>query len=126
MKTESRKPERERLRHPAWLKVRAPLGKDVHNLKRILASRGLHTVCEEARCPNMGECWHHGTATFMILGSICTRGCKYCAVTKGTPEPLDPLEPEKVASAVAEMNLTHALSRSWFPTSRAAWNPSER
>ena len=96
-------------RHPSWLKVRAPLGENVHNLKKILSAQGLHTVCQEARCPNMGECWRHGVATFMILGNICTRGCKYCAVTKGKPEPLDPEEASRVAAAVEEMNLSHVV-----------------
>ena len=96
-------------RHPDWLKVRAPLGENVHALKRILKGQGLNTVCQEARCPNMGECWGHGVATFMILGSICTRGCKYCAVTKGTPEPLNGEEPLRVAEAVEEMGLSHAV-----------------
>jgi len=96
-------------RHPDWLKVRAPLGESVHALKKILKGQGLNTVCQEARCPNMGECWGHGVATFMILGSICTRGCKYCAVTKGTPEPLNGEEPLRVAEAVEEMGLSHAV-----------------
>lgn len=96
-------------RHPSWLKVRAPLGENVHKLKKILSGQGLNTVCQEARCPNMGECWRHGVATFMILGRICTRGCKYCAVTKGKPGPLDEMEPFRVAAAVAEMNLSHAV-----------------
>ncbi len=96
-------------RHPSWLKVRAPLGENVHNLKKILSGQGLNTVCQEARCPNMGECWRHGVATFMILGNICTRGCKYCAVTKGRPEPLDENEPSRVAAAVEEMALSHVV-----------------
>jgi lipoyl synthase len=96
-------------RHPSWLKVRAPLGENVHNLKKILSRQGLNTVCQEARCPNMGECWRHGVATFMILGNICTRGCKYCAVTKGNPLPLDKNEPSRVALAVEEMNLSHVV-----------------
>lgn len=96
-------------RHPSWLKVRAPLGENVHNLKKILSRQGLNTVCQEARCPNMGECWRHGVATFMILGNICTRGCKYCAVTKGSPDPLDENEPLRVAAAVEEMALSHVV-----------------
>lgn len=105
----NKKQEKPAQRHPEWLKVRAPLGENVHNLKKILSGQGLNTVCQEARCPNMGECWRHGVATFMILGSICTRGCKYCAVTKGTPDPLDEQEPARVAAAVREMNLSHAV-----------------
>ncbi|MFH1965754.1 MAG: lipoyl synthase [Acidobacteriota bacterium] len=96
-------------RHPSWLKVRAPLGKNVHNLKKILSGQGLNTVCQEARCPNMGECWRHGVATFMILGNICTRGCKYCAVTKGKPGPLVENEPSRVAAAVEEIKLSHVV-----------------
>jgi len=109
MTEKNKKQDKPAKRHPDWLKVRAPLGENVHNLKKILSGRGLNTVCQEARCPNMGECWRHGVATFMILGSICTRGCKYCAVTKGTPAPLDEQEPARVAAAVREMNLSHAV-----------------
>lgn len=96
-------------RHPPWLKVKAPFGKDVHRLRRLLKGLNLNTVCQEAVCPNVGECWAHGVATFMILGDICTRGCRYCAVTKGRPEPLDWEEPSRVASAVAVMNLSHVV-----------------
>ncbi len=96
-------------RHPPWLKVRAPFGEGVHNLKGLLADLKLHTVCEEAHCPNMGECWDHGVATFMILGKICTRGCRYCAVSKGVPRALDRQEPRRVAEAVRVMGLRHAV-----------------
>ena len=96
-------------RHPPWLKVRAPFGEGVHDLKRLLADLKLHTVCEEAHCPNMGECWDHGVATFMILGKICTRGCRYCAVSKGAPRELDRQEPRRVAEAVRVMGLQHAV-----------------
>ena len=95
--------------HPPWLKVRAPFGGDVHQLKTLLGGLGLNTVCQEAMCPNMGECWAHGVATFMILGEICTRGCRYCAVDKGKPDPLDQDEPQRVAEAVAEMGLKHIV-----------------
>ena len=109
MTEKNKKQNKPAKRHPDWLKVRAPLGENVHNLKKILSGQGLNTVCQEARCPNMGECWRHGVATFMILGSICTRGCKYCAVTKGTPAPLDEREPARVAAAVRQMKLSHAV-----------------
>ncbi|HSG82335.1 MAG TPA: lipoyl synthase [Gemmatimonadota bacterium] len=96
-------------RKPRWLKARAPgLGEYV-NLKRLMRAKTLHTVCEEAHCPNMGECWGQGTATFMILGDICTRSCAYCAVTTGMPEGLDEAEPMRVAEAVRAMGLKHAV-----------------
>ncbi len=96
-------------RHPAWLKVRAPFGPRVHELKQLLRGLHLNTVCQEALCPNMGECWAHGVATFMLLGDVCTRGCRYCAVTKGRPAPLDRKEPLRVAQAVAAMGLNHVV-----------------
>src|SRR2546430_6667291 len=71
---------------PAWLKAKAPVGENFHNLKKLARSLGLHTVCESAQCPNIGECWNHRTATFMLLGDICTRRCGFCAVPKGRPE----------------------------------------
>jgi lipoic acid synthetase len=94
---------------PEWLKVRAPGSPNYLRLKELMRSHRLHTVCEEAHCPNIGECWHHGTATFMILGDVCTRACAYCAVTHGRPMPLDPAEPERVANAIATMGLRHAV-----------------
>lgn len=98
-----------RRRHPPWLKVRAPLGQQVHDLKRLLGGLKLNTVCQEAMCPNMGECWSHGVATFMILGDVCTRGCRYCAVSKGKPNELDFAEPGRVAEAVRSMGLRHVV-----------------
>ncbi len=98
-----------RRRHPEWIRVRAPFGQEVHDLKKLISSLKLHTVCQEAICPNMGECWSHRVATFMILGDICTRGCRYCAVGKGKPPELDPDEPENVAKAAASMELRHAV-----------------
>lgn len=95
---------------PEWLKVKAPGGENYLKIKEILAKNKLYTVCEEARCPNIGECWAGGTATFMLLGDICTRGCKFCAVTTGNPRmQLDPHEPEKIATSVAQMNLTYVV-----------------
>lgn len=94
---------------PEWLKARAPVGENYHELKRLARSLGLHTVCESAQCPNIGECWHHKTATFMMLGNLCTRRCGFCAVPKGRPEPIDFDEPRRVAEAVAKLGLAHAV-----------------
>jgi lipoic acid synthetase len=94
---------------PEWLKARAPMGENYHDLKRLARSLGLHTVCESAHCPNIGECWHHKTATFMMLGNLCTRRCGFCAVPKGRPEPIDFDEPRRVAQAVAALGLEHAV-----------------
>jgi lipoic acid synthetase len=94
---------------PEWLKARAPVGENFHDLKRLARSLGLHTVCESAQCPIIGECWHHKTATFMMLGNLCTRRCGFCAVPKGRPEPIDFDEPRRVAEAVAVLGLQHAV-----------------
>src|SRR4030095_3450281 len=94
---------------PAWLKVRAPGSDNYLRLKGIMKDLKLNTVCEDARCPNIGECWHHGTATFMILGDVCTRACSYCAVAHGKPTELDTAEPARVAEAVARMRLQFAV-----------------
>lgn len=96
-------------RRPEWLKVRAPGGEDFARLKTMMRSKALHTVCEEARCPNISECWDAGTATFMIHGDTCTRSCGFCAVKTGRPLPVDLDEPRRVAEAVKAMNLTHAV-----------------
>jgi lipoic acid synthetase len=96
-------------RHPDWLKIRLPGGPVYERLRGTLHGLELHTVCEEALCPNIAECWGRGTATFMILGDICTRGCRYCAVSKGHPVGLDLDEPARVAEAVARMGLGHAV-----------------
>ncbi len=98
-----------RLPKPECLKVRAPGSENYHRLKGLMRTLGLHTVCEEANCPNIGECWHHGTATFMILGDTCTRSCGYCNVIHGTPAAPDPLEPAHVASAIEAMGLAHVV-----------------
>lgn len=98
-----------RLPKPEWLKVRAPGSENYHRLKGLMRTLGLHTVCEEANCPNIGECWHHGTATFMILGDTCTRSCGYCNVIHGSPAAPDPLEPAHVASAIETMSLAHVV-----------------
>jgi lipoic acid synthetase len=96
-------------RKPSWLKVRAPGGTNYLRLKQMMRELDLHTVCEEAHCPNVGECWEHGAATFMILGDVCTRNCAYCAVAHGRPPKFDAAEPERVADAVAQMQLRHAV-----------------
>jgi lipoic acid synthetase len=94
---------------PEWLKVRAPGSENYVRLRGIMRDLKLNTVCEDAHCPNIGECWHHGTATFMILGDICTRACAYCAVAHGKPKELDLDEPVRVAEAVDEMRLKYAV-----------------
>ena len=94
---------------PAWLKARAPMGENYHELKKLARGLGLHTVCESAHCPNIGECWHHKTATFMLLGNLCTRRCGFCAVPKGKPEPIDYDEPRRVAEAVRTLGLEYAV-----------------
>jgi lipoic acid synthetase len=94
---------------PEWLRAKAPVGDNFHELKQLARGLGLHTVCESAQCPNIGECWNHKTATFMLLGDICTRRCGFCAVTKGRPEPIDWDEPRRVAKAVATLGLKHAV-----------------
>jgi lipoic acid synthetase len=94
---------------PDWLKVRAPGSAGYLRLKALMRDLDLHTVCEEARCPNIGECWHYGTATFMILGDVCTRACGYCAVSHGRPAALDAHEPQRVADAVARLGLSYVV-----------------
>jgi len=96
-------------RKPSWLKVKAPGGETYARLKGLMRELDLHTVCEEAHCPNLGECWNHGTATFMILGDVCTRNCAYCAVAHGRPPKYDIAEPSRVATAIAELGLRHAV-----------------
>jgi lipoyl synthase len=98
-----------RARKPEWLKVRAPGGPNYLRLRQLMRGQRLHTVCEEAHCPNIGECWESGTATFMILGDVCTRACKYCAVAHGLPSELDADEPRRVADSVVSMGLEHAV-----------------
>ena len=98
------------LRRPSWSKARAPMGESYERLQRLMRDLGLHTVCEEARCPNVGDCWNRGTATFMILGDVCTRACGFCAVKTGLPgAPPDLEEPRRVADAVARMGLRHVV-----------------
>lgn len=96
-------------RKPSWLTVRKPGGPNYAHLRQLMRELGLHTVCEEARCPNLGECWDHKAATFMILGDVCTRNCAYCAVSHGTPKAFDPAEPVRLAEAVERMGLRHVV-----------------
>ncbi|MGH7466675.1 MAG: lipoyl synthase [Longimicrobiales bacterium] len=96
-------------RKPEWLKVRSPGGRNYLRLKQMMRGLKLHSVCEEAGCPNIGECWEAGTATFLILGDVCTRACKYCAIAHGMPTELDWDEPRRVAEAVAELQLEHVV-----------------
>jgi len=97
------------LRKPDWLKIKLPKGDNYLKVKGILQEKGLHTICSSGKCPNMGECWNAGTATFMILGDICTRSCKFCATQTGRPLPVDEQEPEKIAQSVKHLNLKHVV-----------------
>jgi lipoyl synthase len=96
-------------RKPDWLKIKVPIGTNYRHVKGVVRDHHLHTICTSGQCPNMGECWGAGTATFMILGEICTRSCKFCATKTGRPKPLDPNEPANVARSVQLMNLKHAV-----------------
>lgn len=99
-------------RHPEWIRARAPTGPAVAETRAIVRTLGLHTVCEEAQCPNLGECWSHHTATVMLLGDTCTRNCRFCAVSHGRPRAVDPEEPGRVAEAVARLGLRHVVMTS--------------
>jgi lipoic acid synthetase len=101
--------QKENMRKPAWLKIKLPKGESYLKVKGIIDEQGLHTICSSGRCPNMGECWGAGTATFMILGEICTRSCKFCATKTGKPLPLDADEPDKIANSVKLLNLKHIV-----------------
>ena len=103
------RPDQEVLRKPEWIRVKAPVSRGYMETREIVKSNHLVTVCEEAGCPNIGECWDKKHATFMIMGEICTRACAFCNVATGIPTPLDPLEPENVGKAVAQMGLTHVV-----------------
>lgn len=96
-------------RRPPWIRVRAPMGETYQEVQQLMRSKELHTVCEEAMCPNLGECWGAGTATFLMLGDVCTRTCGFCDIKRGAPSPLDWMEPERIAQAVAQMELKHAV-----------------
>ncbi len=96
-------------RRPDWLRVKLPTGETYRKVRGIVGEHGLHTICQSGNCPNMGECWGAGTATFMILGDVCTRSCGFCAVATGRPEPVDPFEPARVARSVELMGVTHCV-----------------
>lgn len=96
-------------RHPDWIRVRVPGGEGYARTRGIVKESGVATVCEEARCPNVAECWAHGTATFMLMGDTCTRNCAFCAVSHGRPAPLDPMEPHRLAQAVKKLGLQHVV-----------------
>ncbi len=98
-----------RIPKPSWLRVKLPTGETYKKVREIVSEHNLHTICESGHCPNMGECWGEGTATFMILGNICTRSCGFCNVATGRPEPVDEFEPVKVAQSVKLMNVKHAV-----------------
>lgn len=102
-------PESVHAHKPSWLKVKLPKGQAFRKVDHLVKDNALVTVCEEAMCPNRGECWSHGTATFMVCGEVCTRACGFCATRTARPKPLDPEEPQKVADAVARMNLNHTV-----------------
>ena len=106
---ENENQQKENMRKPAWLKIKLPKGESYLKVKGIIDEQGLHTICSSGRCPNMGECWGAGTATFMILGEICTRSCKFCATKTGKPLPLDADEPDKIANSVKLLNLKHIV-----------------
>jgi lipoyl synthase len=103
------RPDTPMLRKPDWIRVRAPVSKGYQETRAIVRANGLHTVCEEAGCPNIGECWDKKHATFMIMGDTCTRACAFCNVRTGRPGPLDPAEPERVAEATAKLGLAHVV-----------------
>lgn len=102
-------PDMARQRIPDWIRVRPPGGENYVHIKQTLRGMNLHTVCEEAHCPNLSECWGSGTATFMLMGDTCTRGCRFCAVTTGKPGALDPFEPMKISRAIAELKLKYTV-----------------
>src|SRR5436190_4457504 len=108
-KTETNLAENTRPRKPDWLKVKLPNGKEYTNVREIVSGHNLHTICQSGNCPNMGECWGAGTATFMILGNICTRSCGFCNVATGKPEAVDPFEPLRVAKSVKLMGVKHCV-----------------
>lgn len=102
-------PENQPQRKPDWLRVKLPVGKEYAHVRGLVDTHKLHTICESGNCPNMGECWGAGTATFMILGNICTRSCSFCAVTTGKPLAVDSGEPDRVANSIRLMNVKHAV-----------------
>lgn len=105
----AKKPEHEPLRKPSWIRVKAPTSDGYHQTRKLMRERSLHTVCEEAACPNIGECWAKKHATVMILGDVCTRACAFCNVATGKPGAVDPMEPENLAISVAELGMKHLV-----------------
>ena len=101
--------QNESLRRPEWLRVKFGSGRTFTDIRHLINSKNLHTVCESARCPNLGECWSRGTATFMVLGNVCTRSCTFCNIKVGKPDHFDPDEPKRIAEAVHRMNIKHAV-----------------
>ncbi|WMN12556.1 lipoyl synthase [Marivirga salinae] len=101
--------EKKKNKKPDWLRVKLPVGKEYANVRKIVDENKLHTICESGNCPNMGECWGAGTATFMILGNVCTRSCSFCAVATGRPPEYDEQEPQRVAEAIKKMGVKHAV-----------------
>lgn len=101
--------EKKKNKKPDWLRVKLPVGKEYANVRKIVDENKLHTICESGNCPNMGECWGAGTATFMILGNVCTRSCSFCAVATGRPPEYDEQEPQRVAEAIQKMGVKHAV-----------------
>jgi len=101
--------QNESLRRPEWLRVKFGSGRTFTEIRHLINSKNLHTVCESARCPNLGECWSRGTATFMVLGNVCTRSCTFCNIKVGKPDHFDPKEPKRIAEAVHIMNIKHAV-----------------
>lgn len=106
---EKKKEQEPLLKRPEWLKVKLPMGENYSDVKNLMRSKQLHTVCEEAKCPNIAECWNHRTATFMILGDTCTRSCGFCNIKVGIPNQLDLNEPARVAESVKQLNLKHVV-----------------
>lgn len=102
-------PENTKIKKPSWLRVKLPTGESYRNVRSLVDNHKLHTICESGNCPNMGECWGEGTATFMILGNVCTRSCGFCAVATGRPDPVDYDEPQRVAEAIYLMKVKHAV-----------------
>jgi len=98
-----------KFKKPSWLRVKLPVGKEYADVRKVVSDNKLHTICESGNCPNMGECWGAGTATFMILGNVCTRSCTFCAVATGRPPEYDDQEPERVAKAIHKMGVKHAV-----------------
>ena len=103
------KPQKERVKKPKWLRVKLPTGKEYREVREVVSEHKLHTICESGNCPNMGECWGAGTATFMILGNVCTRSCGFCAVSTGKPAEADIFEPRRVADSIKLMKVKHAV-----------------